>query len=93
MLSMTSATLAAAGTSPKKMYYGIYLGSVVSSQDPDRASRVTLKVPQILGSATSNWAVPLGLSISSVPTAGTLVHVQFLGGDVNHPIYFYNVSD
>ena len=85
----SSRVLSAAGTEAKKMYYGIYQASVVSTQDPNRLNRVTLKVPQILGTATTNWASPVRLS-GSIPAVGITIYVMFTGGDINHPVYFYD---
>lgn len=85
----TSTFLDTVGVAPKKMFHGIYLASVVNNNDPLGQGRVTLKVPQVLGTATSNWAVPLGFTLTSVPATGTMVHAYFTGGDVNHPIYIF----
>jgi Type VI secretion system/phage-baseplate injector OB domain len=84
-------SVSAAGTSAKRMWHGIYTASVVSTQDPNKANRVTLKVPQVLGSSTSNWAVPLD-SERVVPSVNTIVYAVFLGGDINHPMYLYTVN-
>ena len=42
-----------------KMYYGIYRGVVVDTADPDKLGRIKLKVPQILGNASTSWAFPI----------------------------------
>lgn len=45
-------------------------------------------VPQVLGTAVSNWATPLGFgNMTAIPTPGQMVHAYFLGGDINHPVY------
>lgn len=44
-----------------KRYFGIYSGTVVDNRDPLNISRVTLKIPQVLGDgdkAISDWAWP-----------------------------------
>jgi hypothetical protein len=42
-----------------KRYYGIYRGIVVDTADPDKLNRIKLKVPQILGNASTSWAFPI----------------------------------
>jgi hypothetical protein len=82
-----SRVLSTAGTEPKVMHHGVYIGSVVNANDPQNRSRVKLYIPQVLGNAVSNWAVPLGFGVSSVPVPGAIVHAMFTGGDINYPIY------
>jgi hypothetical protein len=79
--------LGTVGVESKHMFSGIYIASVVNVNDPLGLGRVTLKIPQVLGTATSNWADPLGFIPSAVPAPGTIVHAYFTGGDVNLPIY------
>jgi len=79
--------LGTVGVDQKHMFHGIYMASVVNVNDPLGEGRVTLKIPQVLGTATSNWADPLGFQPSDVPPPGTIVHAYFTGGDVNFPIY------
>jgi len=83
-----SPSVGAAGTQAKRMWLGIYTASVVSTQDPLKQSRVTLKVPQVLGTSTSNWAVPVGFD-PVIPMMNQVVWAMFLGGDINHPLYLY----
>lgn len=47
-----------------KRYYGVYRGIVVDAEDPEKKNRIKLKVPQILGSAVTNWAWPMGGEIT-----------------------------
>jgi hypothetical protein len=82
-----SRVLNTVGTPPKEMYHGIFLASVVNNNDPLGEGRVTLYIPQVLGTAVSNWAVPLGYTPTDIPAPTTMVHAYFAGGDVNHPIY------
>lgn len=74
------------GTAPKQMYYGIYTATVVSTADPTNQGRIQLKIPQVLGTATSHWALPI-LTNPVLPAINSVVYAQFIGGDVNHPIY------
>lgn len=67
---------------------GIYQGVVHGSADPAGQLRVRLLVPQVLETAVSNWAVPVGATSATAPGAGTSVMVMFLGGDINYPVYF-----
>lgn len=69
-------------------YCGVYLGVVINNNDPLIQSRVQVQVPQILGTATSNWAVPLCNFSATSPAVGTSVYVMFIGGNVSFPAYF-----
>ena len=40
-----------------KRFYGLYEGVCTNNQDPDKASKIKLKVPQVLGQAETDWAV------------------------------------
>jgi hypothetical protein len=88
-----SRVLSTVGTPQKKMFHGIYEASVVNNNDPLGSGRVQLYVPQVLGLAVSNWAVPLGFSTQdNVPAVNTIVHAYFTGGDVNHPVYAFTTN-
>lgn len=65
---------------------GTYRAVVVNNNDPLYQQRVTLNVPQILGNAESNWALPSSPT-SFIPKPGQVVWASFDGGDVNAPIY------
>lgn len=41
-----------------KRFYGIYEGICIDNEDPDKLSRITLQVPQILGQEITAWAKP-----------------------------------
>lgn len=86
-----SRALHSTGTEAKKTYDGIYIASVVNNNDPALQNRVTLKIPQILGEATSNWATPVSSTVTAPPAVRSIVYAQFNGGDVNHPVYHYQV--
>jgi hypothetical protein len=51
---------------PDKRFYGIYRGLVVSNDDQSKQGRVKLQVPQILGSAVTNWAWPIVGGLGSI---------------------------
>jgi hypothetical protein len=40
-------------------FYGLYEGIVINSDDPEKRGRVTLQVPQVTGSAETNWATAM----------------------------------
>jgi len=64
----------------------MYYGSVSGNADPQGKNRCLLRVPQLLGSAVTTWAVSM-TPVSSPPAVGSLVAVVFLGGDLDHPAY------
>jgi hypothetical protein len=74
-------------------YYGKYRGNVVSNEDPLKMGRITAVVPDVLGNATSGWAMPAlplaGPQVSTypVPPAGAGVWVEFEHGDKSFPIW------
>lgn len=39
-------------------FYGVYAGKCVDVSDPQKRSRIRLKVRQVLGDAITNWAEP-----------------------------------
>jgi len=80
------------GVAPKTLYNGVYTASVVANNDTTGKGRVTLRIPQVLGIAVSNWAIPMGISVTNVPAVGTVVYSGFLGGDINHPVYWSTSS-
>jgi len=41
-----------------KRFYGIYEGICTNNQDPDGKNKIKLQVPQILGTAETDWAKP-----------------------------------
>jgi hypothetical protein len=89
----SSRVLSTVGTPQKKMFHGIYEASVVNNNDPLGLGRVQMYVPQVLGLAVSNWAVPLGFSTQdNAPAVNTIVHAYFTGGDVNHPVYAFTTN-
>jgi hypothetical protein len=67
-------------------YHGIFYGAVSNNADPLKKNRCTLRVPQLLGSAVTTWALPLTPMVDP-PKVGTLVAVLFTGGDLDNPVY------
>lgn len=41
-----------------KRFYGVYLGICVDNADPEENNRIQLQVPQVLGEAVTEWALP-----------------------------------
>jgi uncharacterized protein involved in type VI secretion and phage assembly len=82
-------------TRVQEQYFGKYRGLVVDNADPENRARVTLQVPEVLGSeAVSHWAEPClpfgGLADQGmflVPEVGAQVWVEFEAGNVNKPIW------
>ncbi len=82
-------------TRVQEQYFGKYRGLVVDNADPENRARVTLQVPEVLGSeAVSHWAEPClpfgGLAdqgLFLVPEVGAQVWVEFEAGNVNKPIW------
>jgi uncharacterized protein involved in type VI secretion and phage assembly len=76
-----------------KRYYGKYRGMVLNNVDPMQIGRVLVQVPDVLGLATSSWAmpcVPIAGKMSGtyvVPQMGAGVWVEFEQGDPDHPIW------
>ncbi len=73
-------------------YYGVYPGVVVDNADPTGDHRVRVRIDGLLD--PSAWARPLTAGGGSkergghlVPAVGADVYVQFVGGDVERPIY------
>jgi hypothetical protein len=64
----------------------IYPATVANNVDPLGQYRVTLYVPQILGTAESAWALPIQPT-DTVPPVGATLWVHFSGGDITKPVY------
>ena len=74
--------------------YGKYRGFVADNEDPEKRGRLKLRVPSVLGSQDSDWALPClpfggaqAQGFFSVPEANAQVWVEFEEGDVNRPIW------
>jgi uncharacterized protein involved in type VI secretion and phage assembly len=74
-------------------YFGKYRGSVAVNEDPLNMGRIQALVPDVLGSATSSWAMPAlplaGPLVSTyvIPPVGAGVWVEFEHGDKSFPIW------
>ena len=79
-------------------YLGIYRGGVLDTNDPNRRGRIKVNVFGLYDNISPvhlPWATPMqpvwtgagaGYGMFSVPEVGSLVFVQFEGGDIYQPI-------
>lgn len=69
-------------------FYGKYRGEVVDVNDPEQRGRIRVKCPEVLGDQLSRWALPcFPPNTFSLPSKGSLVWVEFEGGDRDNPIW------
>ena len=74
-------------------YYGKYRGTVSDNNDPKKIGRVRARVPEVLGTVDSGWALPCapytGDSSGAyhVPAQGAGVWIEFEAGDPSRPIW------
>jgi hypothetical protein len=70
---------------------GAYPGVVEDNDDPQRAGRVRVRVPEVLGDVVTGWCLPVlpfagpQVGLHVVPPVGALVHVLWTAGDTNRP--------
>jgi uncharacterized protein involved in type VI secretion and phage assembly len=75
-------------------FHGKHLAVVVDNADPKNLSRVRVQVPELFGQETTGWCLPCspyagnGVGLAAVPPAGSVVYVEWPGGDVTRtPIW------
>jgi uncharacterized protein involved in type VI secretion and phage assembly len=74
-------------------HWGKYRGIVADRADPEQLGRLKLRVPSLLADAVTGWAWPAaayagaGIGLFAIPQQGDLVWVEFLEGDLEHPIW------
>jgi phage gp45-like len=68
-------------------YYGKYSGEVADNKDAAKLGRITVKVPSVLGEleVIARPCLPYGHFF--VPAKGSMVWVEFEGGDPAYPIW------
>lgn len=69
-------------------YFGIYRAIVTGNVDPEGLRRLEVSVPEVLGENDRVWAaacVPAGSR--SRPGVGSVVWVQFEGGEPSRPVW------
>lgn len=70
-----------------------YRGFVSDRNDPLQLGRLKLRVPSILADAVTGWAWPAspyagkGIGFFFIPQVNDLVWVEFVEGDLEHPIW------
>jgi uncharacterized protein involved in type VI secretion and phage assembly len=79
-------------TSPER-HFGKYRGLVVDVNDPQELGRIRARVPEVLQSVETGWALPAapyagdGVGSWTIPPVGAGVWIEFEAGDVSRPIY------
>ncbi|HEY3860544.1 MAG TPA: phage baseplate assembly protein V [Verrucomicrobiae bacterium] len=74
-------------------FYGKYRGTVLSNVDSQQIGRVQVQVSDVLGAASSSWAMPSMAAAGSqagmfiVPPVGSQVWVEFEQGDPDYAIW------
>jgi len=74
-------------------YWGKYRGFVQDNNDPEQLGRLKVAVPSLLADAVSGWAWPAvpyagaGIGFFFMPQVGDLVWVEFIEGDLDHPVW------
>jgi len=75
-------------------YYGKYRGFVTDNADPDKRGRLKVRVPSVLGTAETSWALPCvpfggkaGHGFFMIPEVDAQVWVEFEEGDPSLPIW------
>lgn len=85
----------------KNDYEGqFFIGTVVDNQDPEKAERLRIRIPNLLGTETPDdqlpWARPVkhrnqgpktGVMSMAVPAIGSKMVVVLQNGDPYHPLY------
>jgi uncharacterized protein involved in type VI secretion and phage assembly len=84
---------ASATTASAARHYGKYRGLVTDNQDPRALGRIKARVPEVLGTVDSGWALPCApysgdkTGVFTVPAPGAGVWIEFEAGDVSRPIW------
>ncbi|SHE31939.1 hypothetical protein SAMN05444273_10185 [Litoreibacter ascidiaceicola] len=78
----------------QRSYFGKYRAFVADVEDPDLRGRCKLVIPSVLGTETSDWALPVvpygggeGFGMLAVPPVGSQVVAEFLEGDAASPMW------
>jgi len=75
-------------------YYGKHRAIVTDNSDPDNLGRLRVRVPRLLGSVETGWALPAapygGASeegFFALPDIGASVWIEFEDGDLAYPVW------
>ncbi|MEZ6242093.1 MAG: phage baseplate assembly protein V [Phycisphaerales bacterium] len=74
-------------------FYGKYRGVVSDNADPEKLGRVRARVPEVLDSEQTGWALPCspyagaGEGSFATPPVGAGVWIEFEAGDVSRPVW------
>jgi hypothetical protein len=69
-----------------KEFYGIYPGTCVDISDPQKRYRIKVRVPQVLGGSTTNWAE------ACMPITSFVKHEETLETEIaGDPPHFHEV--
>lgn len=74
-------------------FFGKYRGEVANNRDPINLGRIQVRVPAVLGTGRSSWAMPRTpyagpqVGFYAMPPIGANVWVEFEGGDPDYPIW------
>lgn len=78
----------------RNRYWGKYRAIVVDVNDPQAMGRVKLSIPSVLGTETSDWALPVvpygggdQYGFLAVPPVDSAVVAEFLEGDPSQPMW------
>ncbi len=76
----------------RNRYFGKYPGKVVDNKDPENRGRLTIMVPNLLGTEilSADPCLPFGgkdMGLFMLPEPGAGVWVEFQAGDLDHPIW------
>jgi uncharacterized protein involved in type VI secretion and phage assembly len=74
-------------------HYGKYRGVVTDNSDSKNLGRIRARVPEVLGTVETGWALPAlpysgdGSGTFTVPKSGAGVWIEFEAGDLSRPIW------
>jgi hypothetical protein len=74
-------------------YLGKFLATVANNIHPEQMGWIQVSMPDVTGFAPSTWCMPclpvagLQLGIYAVPMIGSKVFIEFLQGELDHPVW------